>query len=277
MPQITASLLSGLTPEPVQLIVTGVPQGEEFVVRGRAGDVTWDVPGGRRTAPDGQVVLIDVRAPINLPVVYELTHGQQVVTSDPVQVRWQPDGAYRRALVQSLDGRTVIPVRMWIHNGLPRDPHVGSVAFRVEGRSRPVVVMRPAGDGTTTFRLLLTREAGEALTRVMRAGGGIAVRTDGSVRDLPATDLGVVLGWPSELWDGDGGLSTSRVYTLTVQWIDDPEPDVPVALYTWDDFDHMWSASTWDDFDRFFAGRTWADFDALDYGQYGVIGQVPDA
>ncbi|WP_402465804.1 hypothetical protein [Isoptericola aurantiacus] len=269
MTTITATVLTTDEPAPVQVLVSDVPADTDYEVVGSTLDGrTWPLPGGVGTSDGGQVRLIDYRAPVNAVVQYVVTVEQAQITSDPVTVPYSPAGEVsRRYLIQSLDGQVVVPVRSWQDNGLPRTRPLHTGIFEVHGRRRPVVVLSAAGDGSTTATVLLDRDAGDQLDAILAQGGAVCVRTSGDVRDLPPSDIAIITAADDVLWGGDNGTSSSRLWTLTLTWIDDPEPGTVPVVWTWGDVTAILAGQTWADVAALFAGQTWAEFAATDWGQ----------
>lgn len=259
---ITAALVAAGVPEPVQIVVSGVPAGAGYVVTGRtaSGD-RWGVPGGVGVSTGSQVVLVDNRGALNTPITYGVVSGGVTLEAPPVTVTFAG-----RAVIQSLDGQTVVEF-VWLDDGLPREPEVRSRTFAVPGRRRPVVVVETGGDGGGELTIRTTQDQTDALAELVAAGRPVVLRTDGAARDLPAVDLIHLTKTPNILWRGDGGLSTQRVWSLGYVLADDPEPGTAVSAYTWIDFDEVMAARTWNEFDAIFAASTWDGFDTYDWGQ----------
>ena len=259
---IAASLISADIPQPVQIVVNGVPSGTAYTVVGTTGDgSTWPVPGGAGTSTGGQVVLVDNRSALNTPVTYTVTAGGSTYAAAPVTVLFP--GQY---VLQSLDGQTSVAFS-WQDNSLPREPVIASTAFEVPGRDRPPVRFVPGAAGGGRLQVRADRENSARLLTIAKAGRPLVIRTDGNVRDMPAVDIVLATSAPNELWSGDGGLSTDRVWDLTILYVDDPEPSVALAAFTWDDFDRAMASRTWNDFDALFAPVTWDVFDTYDWDQ----------
>lgn len=257
---ISAILLSG-SPAPVQVVVSGVPAGEPYEVRGQFGLDSWPIPGGRGVSDGAQVVLVDSRAPLRSAVTYTVMVGTVTATSQPVTVPYP-----EKYVIQSLDGRQKVGF-VWRDNGLPRDPYIDNAAFPVPGRRRPPIRFAPGGDGTGALEIRADRHNSEALHELLMEGRPLVVRTDGQVRDLKPVDIIMPTAAPSALFEGDGGISTQRIWQLSYLLVDDPEPDTVLGAATWDQFDEIYAPSTWDQFDAEWATQTWDQFDAEDWAQ----------
>ncbi len=268
MVTITASLVTTAgSPPPVQIVLTDVPSGAEYVVTGSTGaGSSWPVPGGSALGDGGQVVLVDNRSALNVPVTYSAVVEGVTYAAAPVTVV-HPG----KAVLQSLDGQVSVDF-VWVENALPREPQVNAAAFNVPGRRRPPMRMAPGGDGGGDLVIRADRDNGEDMAALLAAGKPVLVRTDGTVRDWPAVELIHLVSAPSRLWGAvEGGqMSTQRVWSLGFLFVDDPEPSQALSAWTWDDFDQaaLVSFPTWDDFDALFAGSTWDDFDTTEWGQY---------
>ena len=260
VPVVTATLVSTSAPQPVQVVISGLTAGASVVLTGTAGGSSWAVPGGSFVSDGSQAVLIDNRAPLNTPVVYEALVEGGAYVSTPITVPFA--GEY---ILQSLDGRTRVEF-VWVDDGVPREFELRGRAFSVPGRRRPPIRYVPGGDGggSVTVRTE-TPEATRALGDLLVAGRPLVLRTDGNVRDLPPVEIILPLNARNAL-RGGGPVSKQRLWTISYLLVDDPEPGTPLAAWTWADFDAAWSGSTWGSFDAYFAGMTWEDFDRFDWG-----------
>lgn len=263
---IAASLVSADIPRPVQIVVNGVPSGTAYTVVGTTGDgSTWPVPGGSGVSNGGQVVLVDNRSALNTPVTYTVTAGGSTYAAAAVVVAFP--GQY---VLQSLDGQTSVAF-VWQDNALPREPVIASAVFEVPGRDRPPVRFVPGAAGGGRLQIRADREHSSRLLSLVKAGRPLVIRTDGNVRDMPAVDIVLATSAPNELWAGHGGKSTDRVWDVDYLLVDDPEPSVALAAFTWDDFDAAMAGRTWStgssSFDALFTGQTWNGFDTYDWDQ----------
>lgn len=262
VPVVQVGLVGATSPQVVQIAVSGLTPGLEVTVTGTAAGSTWLVRGGAVTATGGQIILTDVLAPLNVPIVYTVSVDGFTIASDPIAVDY-PD----KYVMQSLDGRTVIPFE-WVATGVPRSSALRSASYDVPRRTSPVVRWDVSGGESGTVSLRLTKSAGLVLRAHLReAGPVVVVRTDGAVRDTPPAEFWLLRSADSVLWDAvvAGEMSTDRVWSLAYDVIDDPEPSVVIAVATWDDFDAVYAESTWDDVDDEWAGGTWDEFDRTDW------------
>lgn len=266
MVAIAATLVTTAgSPPPVQIVISDVPNGAEYVATGNTGDgSSWPVPGGTGVGDGGQIVLVDNRSALNAPVTYSVVVQGVTYSAAPVTVS-HPG----KAVLQSLDGQTSVDF-VWLDNALPREPQINAATFNVPGRRRPPIRFAPGGDGGGDLTIRADQSNNAEIRELLRSGKPILVRTDGTMRDWPAVELILLASAPSRLWAGDGGNSTQRVWSLDFLFVDDPEPSRALSAWTWDDFDEAADVSfdTWDDFDALFAGSTWDDFDTTEWGQY---------
>lgn len=262
----TAELVTSVgSPPPVQVVLTDVPDGAEYVVTGSTGaGSSWPVPGGTGVGTGGQIALVDNRSALNTPVTYSAVVQGVTYSADPVVV--QHDGS---CVLQSLDSQTVIPVKL--HDNLdPRSLEIRAVAFSVPGRRRPPVRYAMGGYGGGELQVTTSNSASADLRELILSGRPILIRTDGStplenaVEIVQPTRADYAVGTAVQSY-GD-----SRRWSIPFLYVDDPEPSRVLSAWTWDDFDEaaLVSFPTWDAFDALFAGQTWDDFDTTDWGQY---------
>lgn len=260
---LDVSLVPAGSPQPVQIVLTGVPAGTAYSLTGTTGDgSSWPVPGGVGVSTGEQVVLVDNRSALNTQVTYQAVVAGVTYVSAPVTVSHS-----RRFVLQSLDGQIVVDF-VWDDNGMPRDLVSNAVAFDVPGRRRPPIRYAPGGDGGGSLRIRTDRQDTERMKELLRKGRPLVLRTDGAIRDLDAVDLIQIVGKPSNvLWAGDGGVSTQRVWSLEYVLVDDPEPSAVLSAWTWDDFDAAMASRTWAQHDALFASSTWDQWDTYPWGQ----------
>src|SRR5699024_7326449 len=102
-----------LEPLPVvRLIVSDVPSGTAWAVRGSAGGQEW--LAGEGTSPGDEVVFADPWAPLGTAATYTLTHGTTVEESGPVVRTYDGED-----VVTDLSGRVAAEVVRGA-NGDPR-------------------------------------------------------------------------------------------------------------------------------------------------------------
>jgi len=264
-PWVDVSLVPSGTPNPVQIVLTGIPNGVAYEVTGTTGDgSSWPVPGGAGVSTGAQVVLVDNRSALNSPVTYTATWGGATYTSAPIAVPYAG-----RAVLQSLDGQTTIPF-VWRDNGDPREYVVRSVAFDIPNRARPAIRYATGGDGGGTLQIRTARTASAELVNALRTGRPLVLRTDGAIRDIPAVEIILIRAASNRSWGAitaPGVVSADRVWDLPYILVDDPEPGTALAAWSWDDFDAAMATRTWADHDALFAGSTWDAWDTYPWGQ----------
>lgn len=251
--QIVAALLSRF-PAPVQLVITNMPEGAEFVVTGVAGEFVWPVNAGRGVSNGEQVVLIDLVPPVNTPVRYQVTVAGETYLSNPVTVTIPGD-----FIAQTLAGGAfAIPLSV-NDGGFERDYPTRTAVFQIPGRRRPVVRFDTVTDGGSSVQVTTDREGSRELVEVLESGGPVVFRQTG-VRDLELVETVIVTDVKSV-----SEIDDLRTWTLGYTFVDNPEPAVASVVYTWEDFDRVYAGRTWSDFDSEWSGRTWADFDTEEW------------
>lgn len=238
---LTATLVPSGDPNPVQVVLAGVPSGTAYTVTGTALESSWPVPGGQGVSTGAQVILVDNRSALNAPVTYTATVGGVTYAAAPVTVAF-PD----RYVLQSLDGQTAAQF-VWRANGLPREYEFGSHASAVPGRRRPPVRFAPGGDGGGSLSLRADRANTARLEDLLLSGRPLVLRTDGAIRDLPAVDLILPRSAGTVTWDAvtRDGVPDGRVWSISYLLVDDPEPSTVLSAWTWDDFDAAMASRTW--------------------------------
>ncbi|MBB3158189.1 hypothetical protein FHS07_001885 [Microbacterium proteolyticum] len=260
---LQATLLSAAAPRPVQLTLGGVPAGQRFEVVATTGDgVRRGVSGGVGVSTGVVVLLIDNRTPLNTPITYQALVGGVTYAAAPVTV----DSA-GVAVVQSLDGRDVVPVEIASLTE-QRSAEPRSSTFEIAGRSDPAARLDVAGSFSYSWTFDTQGAATVALTEILRTGRPIVRRLNPGMRDLETVVIGLVRSWKDELITD--GLDTWRRFSLTVREIADPQPSTALVVFVWDDFDAALSNRVWSStdpavrtFDEIFA--TWDEFDAANW------------
>lgn len=275
MATVTATLVASGQPRAVQVVLSGLTPGEGYAVVGTTGDGSWQpvgasrwpVPGGAGVATGGQVVLVDNRAPLNIPVTYVMHHGSPgtVVASEPVTVPYPGE-----SILQTLDGRTVIDFE-WVDDGLPVELVIRSATFDVAGRSRPAVRFAVGGVGGGSMTIRTAPAATRALTEALTSGGPLVLRTNGEIRDLSAVEILLAKTATNALFEGEmgDGSWSWRTWVIGYLLVDDPEPSTVMAAFTWTDHDEAMARAgfTWPDFEDLFFPETWDDFDTYEWTQ----------
>jgi hypothetical protein len=256
---ITTSLISAATstPAPVQIVVTGMANGDDYTVQGSYGNHRWPVPGGINVSDGNQLVLADNRAPFNGELVYTVTVDGVVYEAAPITIVFAAT-----TVLQSLDGQILAVVEVTDPTD-PREPELRTTSFTISGRSDPVVRI----DVPLTPRMQLEVEASGVHSDSMKAlaatGRPMVRRNTVGLRDIPPVELLISYSHKSRLI---GAVGTLRVFTMGVQVIGDPEPGTALALFDWEDFDDVYALFDWEDFDAAWSGSEWDVFDRQDWG-----------
>ncbi len=256
---ITATKVGAQSPQAVLLTVSGATLGDSYTVTGLWSGLQWTVRGAASAvAPGTQLLAVDVAFPINVPIVYTVTHDADGATASAAAVTVPYAG---RAVLSSIDSLTVVNPSRIGNNGAPRERILRTALFPIPGRTTPVV----RSDVTAGLQAELVVDTidtdTDALDALIAAGGVMMLRTDGSFRDLPAVELMSVQSAPSALL----GVDDVRTWTLGYQVISDPEPSAVIAIDTWDDFDSVYALLTWTNFDTEWSTGTWNQFDVVDW------------
>lgn len=182
---VAASLVGAFTPRHVQVEVEGLTVSDVVSIRGTLGIYSWPVRGATDVAATStQMLATDVFAPLNAPIVYEVTVNDVVYVADPVTVPHDTDYA-----VTSLDG-SVSASLAWVDNDFPTKIRVNQHFTEVEGRATPVVRWSRAGGRSGVWELETeTTEETLALEALLAPGAPLVVRTSGGLRDLPPSIL----------------------------------------------------------------------------------------
>lgn len=251
---VATALVGSVSPQAVQVSVSGLASGDAYEVVGVWSGGTWPVRGGIGTSNGSLLVLNDLASPINVPVTYRVMAGVDVVDSAPVIVNYA-----RRYALSSIDGRVVVPAVQIERNGMPRQIGLRPVMFNVPGRSDPVVVTDRPTSMTGEYQVLTDDDGALAMEDLLGLGGLALLRSDGLVRGVPATSHLVIAAAASVL------LGVFTRWTLSYRLTSDPEPGTVPAVSTWDDVDVAYAGLTWADLEAEWAGQTWDDFDTYDW------------
>lgn len=259
---ITAALAGDLTPQAVQVVVTGMTAGQAYTVTGSWAGGSWPVRGGVGVAAAAQLVFADVAAPINTPVTYTVQHNGAMATSSAVTV-----AIAGRIVLALADGSAAvaIPSSGVRDNRNPRRRERRQATFEVEGRPDPVVRYTIAPSPSSSIVVRTAGAQSFALDELLATGAPLMLRTDGALRDLPATAVVMVSGDESALTGLVDDAGVHREWTLPFRYVGDPEPNTVVPVATWEDFDAYYAASTWNAFDTQWAAASWNDYDAFDW------------
>lgn len=253
---VSAVIVGATTPRMVQVEVNGLTIGDEVTIVGSTGPWSWYVRGGSpAVASSSQLIRIDNAAAINAPVVYTVrVNGADYVTA-PVTLAYGAD-----YVLTSLDGETVVDFT-WLDNGLPEEIAIDQHFTTVPGRRNAVVRFDAAGGESGTLATHTTFAQTQVLKGELAKGAPMLLRTNGSVRDVPAVRVVSVAAASSSLFEGDGGVSNKRDWQLS--WVETEDPYATVAV----------ANSTVADFNAFILslGGTVAGFNAWILGQGGTV------
>lgn len=261
-PSITAEVLTRKIPV-AQVVVHDLPAGASYEVIGTAGGYTWPLPGGVGVA-DGsdQIILVDTRAPFNVPVTYQLTYDASGYASSNTVTLPLTGGV--DVVLATIDGALeVVPASLGAGE-FPRAVTPRVQVYQVPGRARGPVRWSPAARTGSTWELHCDMRQSAALDALLSTGRPLVYRLATPVRDLAPTDLIVVTEVSSTSFPDEDAW---RTWTLNFEYIDDPEPSNKPVVTSWDEFDEVYAEDTWDQFDADWAGSTWDDFDTFDWGQ----------
>jgi len=235
---LTAVLLTGADPRPVQIALAGMTTGQVYEVKGGTADgSSWSVAGGKGTSDGTQVLLVDNRSPLNAVVTYVAVVDGTTVAAAPVTITY--DGV---AVIQTIDGLLVVDVELKSRTE-PRTAAVRSAAFEIAGRAEPAFRLDVPGSFVYDWELETQGADSIAMLAILRSGLPIVRRTVTGARDLAPVVLGVVQSWKDEL--SSEGFDTWRTWKLQVREIADPQPSTPLIAFTWDDFDAAMADRVW--------------------------------
>lgn len=251
MATLTATLLSGADPRPVQIALNGATAGQSYQVVGTtAGGSSWRVPGGSGVSAGTQVLLIDNRSALNAVVTYQAVVDGVTVTAAPVTVAYSGDG-----VLQTIDGLTVVGVLLKeLYEPMEHPSRVA--AFEVSGRADPAIRLDVPSSAIRSWAFETRGADTPIMRRVLQAGVPVVRRMRPGVRDADAVVIAVVTSWSDALTsDAD---DTWRTWELRVREISDPQPSTPLIAFTWDDFDAAMADRVWSWHTLFPALTGWA-------------------
>lgn len=238
MATLTAILLTGADPRPVQITLAGTTAGQAYEIRGTTADgSSWPISGGVGVSAGTQVVLADTRAALNSVVTYQAVVAGVTIAAAPVTIESDD-----YAVIQTIDGQTVVGVEIigWME---PRSYDIRSKLFEVAGRGDPAARLDVPGSPTYTWELETHGPDSVTMQAILESGSPIVRRTVTGLRDLKPVVLGIVTGLSDEL--STEGVNSWRTWKLTVREIPDPQPSTALAAFTWDDFDAAMSDRVW--------------------------------
>lgn len=258
--EVEATVLPRVVPV-VQVAINNLPVGAEWRIVGQCQGHTWPVPAGQGVATGEQVVLIDPRAPLNMPVTYRLqVAGRRMVESNAVVVPL----AGADVVLSTLDGSWTFVPEFLTAGEFPRAVAPLSVQYAVPGRERGPVRWGPASLAPTTWTLHCSEARSDELMELLRIGMPLVYRLATPVRDLLPVEFILVTAVDSVSYPGAGAW---RTWTLEFTYIDDPEPSSTIVASTWDDHDAAYAGATWDDWDAEWIDTNWNGWDRVDWTQ----------
>lgn len=283
---ITANLINGQSPQLVQIVVDEIGAGVEWSIVGVLGELepglllgedllpssglvpedsvftdtgyTWQVPGGSGVGTGGQVVLVDNRSPGNQPYVYILTTSSGTETSNSVIVPFVHD-----IVLQTLDGQAAVDVPL-MADSLGMELPTSAAGFRVPGRARRVIRYDVLGDVVSSFTVEVPMADTPAFRRVLTSGAPIVYRFGGDAFDMAPVGVIAVNSVSSQ------PVPTARLrwWTLGYELVDDPNLEIPLGAFSWDQVDAALSGSTWNEFNTAFTGLNWDTFDTTEWSTF---------
>lgn len=245
----------GLAPR-VQVIIPArlAPLGAVCHVEGVTDTgFTWTPRGGAWTGGGVQRVIGDPLAPINVGIRYRLTTSAGVsVESGPVRRSW--DGL--SLMTDTAGGK---PVNLLWQGSDPRELKLRITEHEVPGRSTPLVVYAPkVGAGTASLTARTNMRDTSALKELLRSPTPVALfhnpaRCLQCVLGTCDVDLVTVMAVTSASMERAPRLDVAeRTWAIKGVIVSLPQPNTPLALSTWADFDAR--SFAWNGFDS----RRWS-------------------
>lgn len=283
---VTATLVSGQSPQLVQIVIDSIADGDRWSLVGVVGDVeigllvgldtipdddlapadtiftptgyAWRVPGGFGVGDGGQVVLVDNRSPGNVPFRYVLTTDSGEDVSGSLEVQFPTD-----MVLQTIDGQRTLSVEL-LDGSLDFELPTSVAQFRIPGRARPVIRYDVIGDLVSSFNILVPVADSPRFRALIASGQPLVYRLGATVMDLQPVDVVQLTSVSAKAYP-TGSL---RVWALGYVAIDDPNRNVRLGAFTWDTFDEAAVALDWDGFDAAFVGLSWDQFDTTDWSSF---------
>lgn len=266
---LIASLGSETVPH-VRIVIpsTELASGAAWELRalyadGLGDEQSYRVRGGSGVPASAQVVLVDVAAPVNTLVSYQLYIDGTATAFVDVTRTYSGDSA-----IIAADGSGSVDFNWLAAGGDQREPGIRFHASDVSGRRRPPIRLAPVpADGGGS--LLADTTGGNTSALRALAGKVCHLLHNPATCQVPNCDIPLT---ETVLFTSMGNDRSERIDTAHRRWslayllVDDPEPDYLVPLSTWDDFDA--AGLTWDEFDAL--GLTWDEFDRTDWTMVGV-------
>lgn len=252
---ITAQLIGGGTPPPVQIVVDVTPNGVPWTLTGTVGDFSWHVPGGSGIGDGGQLSIVDNRAPGHGEVVYTFAAGGVEQTSAPIVVPFEGD-----FVIQTLNG--LVSLTMGFLSGSLNTRHsVRRELYQVPNRRRKVARHDVTGDTEGAFRVLATVEQAKEFQTLISNGEALVYRLGVQIMDLEPMATFSYGDLQSTAFQARG----LRIWEFEYEVVDDPYMDERFNGFTWDRVDLALASSTWSAFDARFDSNSWNEFDTFDW------------
>lgn len=256
------ALVEGGQAARVQVVIPAalVPAGASCHVEGITDTgFTWDPRGGVWTSDGSQRVIGDQLAPINTRIRYRLT------TSAGVRVETTPVVREYRGLSLMTSATGALPVDLLWQGTDQRELKPRVTEHEVPGRATPLVVYAPAmGAGTVSVTARTNLRDTPAMKALLGTPTPVALFHNpahcvqcrlGTCDVDPVTVMAVT----SASMERAPRLDVAeRTWTIKGTIVGLPQPNTPLALSTWDDFDARaltWSALdarrwSWEKLDR---------------------------
>lgn len=220
---------------------------------------TWTPRGGAWTGGGVQRVIGDPLAPINVSIRYRLTTSAGVsVESDPVRRSW----GGLSLMTDTAGGK---PVNLLWQGADQHELRLRVTEHEVPGRATPLVVYAPkAGAGTVSLTARTNMSDTSALKELLRYPTPVALfhnpaRCMQCMLGTCDVDLVTVMAVTSASMERAPRLDVAeRTWALKGTIVSLPQPNTPLALSTWADFDarsFAWNGLdsrrwSWEAFDR---------------------------
>lgn len=262
MSSLPVAIVGGGQAPRVQVVIppAAVPAGAACYVEGVTDTgFTWTPRGGVWESKGLQRIIGDPLAPINVPIRYRLTTSRGVtVESEPVVRSWG-------GLSLMTDAAGLKPVNFLWQGTDQRELKLRLTEHEVPGRSTPLVVYAPTmGRGTVSLTARTNLQDTPAMKTLLASPTPVAifhnplhcVQCKRGTCDVDPVTLIAVTSAPMERAARLD--AAERIWQLKGTIVDLPQPNTPLTLSTWNDFDKRrltWSGLDarrwpWDQFDR---------------------------
>lgn len=260
MPVNVSVALHGITtPQPTQIVVTGMTPGEKYSIAYRWSGGQRAIRAGSGIADaTGAVIRGDIYAPPNTSVTYEVSIGSRMYSSAPVTIAHHEDYAFH-----SISGRVTVTPN-WQNNGVPRTPEPRVVAHAPKRRSTLITISDVPLPGEETIVVRTQGEQTRRMEYLLSTGEVIVIRTNGRVADLPQLRFAQPIAFPQRLV-GETVNRPTREWEITYLIVGEPEPDTPIAASVIDDLTASYAGQTIVDMGAEWAGKVIDDVTRYDW------------